>query len=123
MPTQKAALMVTRFTTMLQKLVQTARAGGKPLVFEQVSIAANGTKDYNLNDLFPDNANWDMRSCRVQCWLLDDQAGSDTETYFINAESTVVGGVKSTGVARIRLYRGTGATVLVRIDRPVKKLP
>jgi hypothetical protein len=109
---------------MVQKLLHFAKAGGKPLVFEQVTIPANGTKDYSLVTLMPtDNAQFDLSSARISVKLLDDQVGSDTNGYFIDAESTVSGGIKTNGAIRIRLYRGTAATVLVRIDRPFKRLP
>lgn len=120
--TTKSAAFVTKFTTMVQKLLHFAKAGGKPLVYEQVTIGANGTKDYSLVALMPDHAQFDLLSARVTVKLLDDQAGSDTNSYFIDAESTVSGGIKSTGAIRIRLYRGTPATVLVRIDRPFKRI-
>ena len=121
--TSKSVAFVTKFTTMVQKLLHFSKAGGKPLVYEQVTIGANGTKDYSLVALMPDNADFDLLSARVSVKLLDDQAGSDTNGYFIDAESTVSGGIKSNGAIRIRLYRGTPATVLVRIDRPFKRLP
>lgn len=121
--TIKSALFVTKFTTMVQKLLHFAKAGGKPLVFEQVTIAPNSTKSYTLTALMTDHALYDLTSARVTCKLLDDQAGSDTNGYFIDPESTVTGGIKANGAVLVRLYRATPATVLIRIDRPFKKLP
>ena len=122
--TTKSVAFVTKFTTMVQKLLQYSKAGGKPIVFEQQTIAANGFKDYSLVTLLgaTEAALYDLSSARVTAKLLDDQAGSDTLGYFIDAESTVSGGIKANGAIRVRLYRGTPATVQIRIDRPFKRL-
>lgn len=122
MATEKAALMVSKFTTMLSKLLSVAKAGGKPLVFEAVVMTANSTRDYNLQALFANHALYDMSSCRVTCKVLDETGGSDTETYFIDPGTDVIGGVKAPGSARIKLVSATSRTVQIRIDPPVKKL-
>lgn len=119
--TIKSVAFVTKFTNMVASLTRVAKAGGKPVVFESVNIAANGVKDYNLTTLISDHATYDLKSARVTAWVLDDQASSDTNGYYINAEDVVVAGITEAGAVRVRLYRDTPATVLIRVDRPFKK--
>jgi hypothetical protein len=117
----KSVAFVNKFTTMLGSLLRIAKAGGKPVVFEEVTIAANGTKDYNLTTLIPDHATYDLKTARVTAWVLDEQAGSDTNGYYITAEAFVVAGFTAAGAIRVRLARDTATKVLIRVDRPFKK--
>lgn len=117
----KSASFVTKFTNLITSLKRVAMAGGKPVVFEEVTIAANGVKDYNLTTLISDHATYDLKSARVSAWVLDEQAGSDTNGYYITAEAFVVCGVTAAGAVRVRLSRDTATKVLIRVDRPFKK--
>lgn len=121
--TTKSVEFVQKFIDTMSALATRAKHGGKPLVHDMVNIPGDGIVDYNLQTLFPDYAQWDMTSCRITCLLLDDQVGSDTENYYINAESTLVAGIKANGAVRVRLHRVAAADVIIRIDRPTKKLP
>jgi len=118
----KSVAFVAKFTNMITKLVTIAKAGGKPLVFEEVTMAANAVKDYNLTTLMgTESTQYDLKSARVQVWVLDEQGGSDTNGYYIGSEAFVVCGITAAGAVRVRLARDTATKVLIRVDRPFKK--
>lgn len=112
---QKAAQLLSKLTTVAK--------GGSTLVFEQVSINANSSRNYDLTELLVNHAEYDLRSARVSAWILDDDDGGPTEGYLIGGEARLTCGVKADGSVRVHLHHNTATTVLIRIDHPSVRIP
>lgn len=93
----------------------------KRLVKEEVAIATNATKAYNITTLLaPNAALYDIPYATVQVRVKDPDNTSPTFDHFIGAEAIALVGIKTTGEVLIKNLYETTLTFQVSIVVPRK---
>ncbi|QBJ02795.1 hypothetical protein MZD04_gp269 [Pseudomonas phage Psa21] len=95
----------------------------RPVVYEEITVAENSTKTYNLATLLgAAGVNYDYRSTRITALIQDTVAGSVTLNSWINSEAYVVIGITAAGVVTLHNFHTGPLKLLVRIEHPNKRV-
>lgn len=102
-------------------ITSSVKTGAKPIVNEQITLTAGQTKTYNLATLIGATAgDYALASADIQAKVLDSDSGSPTYNYFVNAETIIRVGVKTTGEVIVQNFHTATVTVRVRISYPAR---
>lgn len=118
--------MAARIATAVSNYLAAVKAAIRQpsIVHEQITLAAGANKDYNLATLLGANAGtYDMRSVLINARILDTDAGSPTQNFYINSEPLITTGVNAAGLVRINNAHTASLTVFVTISKPSKTAP
>lgn len=119
MSSKAISVMLASMTNYFTKVKQ----GAVPLVFDApINIAGNSTKQYDLKTLMVDYSKYNLLSAKVTVLLLNSEAASPTRGYYINSEATITIGINAEGIVILQNTSPNSANVVVRIDRPTKRL-
>lgn len=116
----KLSEMVGYISGYLTKIEQVVGGALSPIVFEEITLAADANKQYTVTTLYPKHALYDLRSCRVTALVKDVDGGSTTNGMFVNSETVVNTAIDATGKVIIENFSIATITVLVRVDPPAK---
>jgi hypothetical protein len=115
--------MSLRLLTAFSNYLTALNTQVTPLVMESATIAATTSRDYDLTTLFPDHAEYDMLSCKVEVLVKDTEAASPLLNYYTNGEAFITTGITTGGLVRIHNFHTDPVDVSIRITAPSKKLP
>lgn len=116
----KLSEMMGYISGYLTKIEQAVGGTVPPIVFEEITLATNASKQYTLTTLYPKHALYDLRSCRITALVKDVDGGSTTNGMFVNSEAVVNTAIDDTGKVIIENFSIASITVLVRVDPPTK---
>lgn len=94
----------------------TGSGGAQSVISETITIAANGTKDYNLNTILGAALNaYDLKTANINVTVLDNTQGSPTQGMYINSEAVLVIG-QSQNYRNIKIHNARDVSVSQRVD-------
>lgn len=88
---------------------------------DNVQLAANAQLNIDLKTLVSDHAEYHLHSANIVLRLLDNESGSATNGWFINAEAIATAAISTAGLVRIVNNSAEAITLCVRVDKPTVK--
>ena len=106
--------LTTVIEDYLSKVESKTVTSAAPLVFDVgVPIIKSSPVTYDLKELFPKHARYDLKSANVVVLMEDTEEGSPTLGYYINSETHITCGVDDLGI--VHIHNSTNKTVIACI--------